>query len=269
MEITNYSISPKSTRQNSPLLPTTIRGLIVGKCNSGKTTLLLNLLLKPNWLDYNRLYVFGNSLQQLEYQTIKKGFESGLSKEQINNIFQNKEMYDISPLKIIEDYDGIKEGGIVANFYSDCSFLPDPSELDEKKHNLLILDDCHLGPQSKARSYFTRGRHNACDTIYISQSYFQLDRKSVRENSNIIMLFPQDNKNLNHIHSDHCTDLDISEFKHLCKTIWNEKHAFLTIDITSTIQNGKYRRNLDSFYIPDSYINSNKDQPLIEKDVIS
>ena len=73
-------------RMNSPLLPNNIRGLIIGKSNSGKTTLLLNLLLQPNWLDYDHLYAFGNTLHQQEYQIIKKGFETGLSKHQIANI---------------------------------------------------------------------------------------------------------------------------------------------------------------------------------------
>ena len=49
-------------RNNNPLLPRNIRGLIVGTSNCGKTTLLLNLLLQPDWVDYNHLYVFGQSL---------------------------------------------------------------------------------------------------------------------------------------------------------------------------------------------------------------
>ena len=65
-------------RENSPLLPSNIRALIIGKSSCGKTTLLLNLLLQPNWLDYNHLYVFGNTLHQQEYQILKKAFESGL-----------------------------------------------------------------------------------------------------------------------------------------------------------------------------------------------
>ena len=80
----------KTKRMNSPLLPNNIRGLIIGKSNCGKTTLLLNLLLQPNWLDYNHLYVFGNTLHQLEYQILKKAFDNGLSKHQIANIFKNQ-----------------------------------------------------------------------------------------------------------------------------------------------------------------------------------
>ena len=77
-------------RSNSPLLPANVRGLIIGKSNCGKTTLLLNLLLQPDWLDYNHLYVFGKTLHQQEYRILKKGFEVGLSKKQIANIFMNQ-----------------------------------------------------------------------------------------------------------------------------------------------------------------------------------
>ena len=79
MNIQNFTIKKKK-RENNPLLPSSLRGLIVGKSNSGKTVLLLNLLLRDGWLDYNNLLVFGNSLHQEEYQIIKKRFEVGLGK---------------------------------------------------------------------------------------------------------------------------------------------------------------------------------------------
>ena len=67
MEITDLSWNENLTnRFNNPLLPRSIRGLIVGKSGCGKTTLLLNLLLKPGWLDYDTLFVFGKSLFQPE-----------------------------------------------------------------------------------------------------------------------------------------------------------------------------------------------------------
>ena len=159
-------------RVNSPLLPANVRGLIIGKSNCGKTTLLLNLLLQPEWLAYNHLYVFGKTLHQQEYQILKKGFKVGLSKQQIVNIFRNQQEFDkvkIPALEVIDQYSGVRKGHIKADFFTDCCMIPDPTELSIDEKNLLILDDCFLGPQSKAEAYYTRGRQNNCDTFYISQ----------------------------------------------------------------------------------------------------
>ena len=249
MNVQNFTIKKKK-RENNPLLPSSLRGLIVGKSNSGKTVLLLNLLLRDGWLDYNNLLVFGNSLHQEEYQIIKKGFEIGLGKKQLSNVFKNQEF--VAPFTALGNYQGETPKEITAEFYEDCDAIPDPKALDPKKKNLIILDDCYLGKQSKAGSYYSRGRHNNCDSLYISQNYFMLPRGSVRENSNIIILFPQNSKSVQHIYQDHCTDLPFEEFKELCDSIWKVKYNFLTIDLTSSPLNGKYRQNLESFYIPRS-----------------
>jgi len=65
--------------------------LIAGKSGCGKTTLLLNLLLQPNWLDYSKLSVFGKSLFQPEYKILKIGFEGQLPKEMIMRVFENRD----------------------------------------------------------------------------------------------------------------------------------------------------------------------------------
>ena len=163
----NLSWKKEKVRNNSSLLPSDIRGLIVGKSNCGKTTLLLNLLLNPGWLDYNHLFVFGKSLHQKEYVILKKGLESGFSKEQLVNLFKNQESIK-SPVQLIDEYisgGGATKGGIKAEFYDNCDLIPDPSTLDEEEKNLMVFDDCILEKQSKAQSYYTRGRHGNCNCL--------------------------------------------------------------------------------------------------------
>ena len=92
MEIADLSWNEViSKRFNNPLLPRSISGIIVGKSGCGKTTLLLNLLLKPGWLDYDNLLVFGKSLFQLEYRILKKAFEENLLKECILRLFNMRD----------------------------------------------------------------------------------------------------------------------------------------------------------------------------------
>ncbi len=124
MNIENLAIKRPDKRENSPFLPSSVRGLIVGSGNSGKTVLLLNLLLREGWLDYNNLLVFGNSLQQDEYQIMEKGFGMKLGKNQVSNLFQNQDL--VAPLTAIEVYKGEALGGITAEFYEDCEAIPDP-----------------------------------------------------------------------------------------------------------------------------------------------
>ena len=86
---------------------------------------------------------------------LQKGFEAGLSKQQISNVFANQEalrIANISPLTAIDTFSGAHNGKIKADFYDDGQNIPDPSALDTMQKNLLLLDDCFLGKQNKAEA---------------------------------------------------------------------------------------------------------------------
>ena len=131
-------------RENNPLLPQSLRGLVIGKSGCGKTKVIFNLLLQPSCLEYNHLYIFGKSLYQQEYKILRKGFEGGLSKQQISNVFNSQEMLQSRRIAI-EKYSGVRNGEIRADFYDDCQNIPDPSALDRMQKNVLLSDDCFLG----------------------------------------------------------------------------------------------------------------------------
>src|SRR5271156_7202027 len=79
--------------KNSPYFPDSIRALLIGSSNSGKTTLLFRLLLIKDMLDYNNLIILSTSLNQKEYQLIIHGFKNKLTKSDILAFIQNENKF--------------------------------------------------------------------------------------------------------------------------------------------------------------------------------
>ena len=196
MEIADLSWNEViSKRFNNPFLPKGIRGIIVGKSGCSKTTLLLNLLLRPGWLDYDNLSVFGKSLFQPDYRILKKAFEENLLKECILKLFTMRdEIRDsqIPPAVLLQEWaKTIKnESNVKCNFFETASDVPDPRDLSSEDKNLMIFDDLLLERQNKWKCYYIHGRHSNVDCFYRSQNYFKLPRQTIRENANFICLFP-------------------------------------------------------------------------------
>ena len=257
MQVTDLSWNEMSSKRfNNPLLPRSIRGIIIGKSGCGKTTLLLNLLLHPGWLDYNSLSIFGKSLFQPEYKILKKAFEEKLPKESIIRLFDLQteiQKREVSPIALLEETSksNPKKSDIECQFYESAEDVPDPRELNALNKNLMVFDDLLLEKQNMCEKYYIRERHSNVDCFYLSQNYFKLPRQTIRENTNFICLFPQDHKNINHLYNDHVSsDMTKEEFKQLCKTAWERPHGFVVIDLSSRKNDGKYRSGFDQFYIP-------------------
>ena len=104
MEVKNLAWNENlSKRCNHPLLPKGIRGLIIGKSECGKTTLLINRLLRP---DYNHINIVGKSLFQPEYHILEKDFEEKLSKQVIIRLYETQNEITelgVSPISFVEE----------------------------------------------------------------------------------------------------------------------------------------------------------------------
>ena len=200
--------------------------MITGKSGCGKTTLLINLFLRPGWLDYNNINIFDKSLFQPEYHILKKAFEEKLPKEEIIRLFENQNKITdlgISPISVVEEMakDIRVKSNVECKFCESAEDVPDPRELSSEKKNLILFDDLLLEKQITCESYFVRGRHSNVNCFYLAQNYFKLPRQTIRENANFICLFHQDLKNLNHIFDDHVgSDITKEEFRQLCKIAW-------------------------------------------------
>ena len=95
----------------------------------------------------------------------------------------------------------------------------------------VVFDDMLDSNQKLIDPFFTRGRHNDLDVYYLSQSYFDLPKRTIRNNSNIIILFQQTLKDVEHIYRDIAGfDMSNDEFKSLCREAWRDNYNYLLIN---------------------------------------
>lgn len=206
------------TSRHGPLFPDSIRCLICGPSNCGKTNLMLSLIYDPVGLRYENIYLFAKSLHQPKYRQLAKVLE---------------------PLEDIGFFQ-----------YEDNSNVPPPKEA--RVNSIFIFDDIACDKQDNVRAYFCMGRHNGVDIFYLSQSYTRIPKHLVRENANLLILFRQDELNLRRIYDDHVnSDMDLKTFKKICHWCWkDDKYAFIVLDKDREISNGRYRKGFDTYIIP-------------------
>ena len=124
--------------------------------------------------------------------------------------------------------------------------------LNEYENSVVVFDDMLLSKQeSNIDLFFTRGRHKKLDIYYISQSYSHLPKITIRNNSNIIILFKQTLRDIILLFHDIAgLDMNLEEWKQLCRKAWENDYDYLQIDRSAKIGNGRYTiRNCKNNYI--------------------
>lgn len=199
------------------LLPDSIRCIVCGPSNCGKTNVLLNLLFSPQGLFFDNIYIYSKSLHQEKYRFL----ECVLRK--------------------------IPEIGYFP--FTEQEQVPFPNEI--KPNSIVIFDDVACETQSNIKHYFAMGRHNGLDVFYICQTYSVIPKQLVRDNANLIIVFKQDERNLYHIYKDHVnTDMRFDKFKEICFKVWKQgKNNFIVIDKDRELNKGRYRSGFDIFIV--------------------
>lgn len=201
-------------KRHGELLPNSIRCLICGPSNCGKTNVMLSLLQDPNGLRFENVYIYGKALQQPKYEFLKQLLEP------------------------------IKGMGYYA-FTENEAVIP-PTKA--KPNSIMIFDDVMTDKQNVMRDYFSMGRHNEIDCFYLCQTYTRVPKHLIRDNANMLVVFKQDDMNLRHIYSDQVgTDLNFQQFHDMCSECWKDNHGFLVIDKDSGIGKGRYRKGFDGY----------------------
>lgn len=215
--VQNVDFMQRKTSRHSTLLPDSIRALIVGPSNCGKTNVMLSLIESPNGLKFENVYIYSKSLYQTKYEYLKKL---------------------ISTIKGMRLYTFNNNDDVI--------------QTDEIKPNsIMIFDDVACDKQNNIKNYFSMGRHKNVDSFYLCQTYTRIPKHLLRDNANFIIVFKQDDLNLRHIFNDHVgCDISFEDFKKICHECWKEKYGFLTISKDDEIHSGRYRKGFHIFIQP-------------------
>lgn len=207
--------STACAQRHGPLLPNSIRCIICGPSNCGKTNVMFSLLTDPKGLRFENIYLFSKSLQQPKYALLAH--------------LMNK----------------LPEIGFFT--FDNSEDVPNPEAA--KQNSIMIFDDVACDTQDRMRAYFSMGRHKGVDCFYLTQSYTRIPKHLLRDNVNLLLLFKQDELNLKHIYDEHVNnDMSFAQFKDVCNDCWNKgRHTFVVISKDSNLNEGRYRCGLDTF----------------------
>src|SRR5436190_8868460 len=130
--LTGDNIKSKDGKHGT-LLPNTVRCIVSGPSNVGKTNVVFNLIVNPKGLRFNNIYIFSKSLGQPKYQLL------------------DKVLTDVEEINFFK--------------FSSSDSIMQPSEA--LPHSVFIFDDVSSENHQVIQSYFTMERHYHIDSIYI------------------------------------------------------------------------------------------------------
>uniref|UniRef100_A0A8D8TTN8 Uncharacterized protein n=1 Tax=Cacopsylla melanoneura TaxID=428564 RepID=A0A8D8TTN8_9HEMI len=159
----------KNKKKHGELFPNSIRAIICGRSNCGKTNLLISFITHPNGLRFRNIYIYSKSLNQPKYLFLEKVMK-GIPSLGYFTFSANEEV--ISPNHV-------------------------------KSNSIIIFDDVISDSrQNNIKQFFSFGRHFSCDSFLLAQTYSAINKQLIRDNANFIILFKMDETNLRHVYND-------------------------------------------------------------------
>lgn len=217
------------------------RTLICGASGSGKTNILLNLIIKN--LYYNNIFIFSKSLKSdKKYEILRVYFDEIKKKVDKLNKTNAEDIKEGIKDKIEFNYD----------LTDDVSKMPNIETLNKKLYNLFIFDDGVIEMQnnksfsSYIKTLYTRGRHLNLSTIFISQKYDTFIPTIVRENCTHLIMFGanQPMTTINSLRS--ILPYEFNDIRNLFKKNLSNSHEFILININAP-EHKKFKKNLNEY----------------------
>ena len=175
LNLDKYTPDSDDKWQNvSKLTPQNSAGVVVvGPPGSGKTNEVLSMILQPDYMHFDQIWIFAMDLLEGKYQLVKQMMEKrNLSTE---------ESVSEDGRKVLPDF-------ILTN---DFSRVPAIEDIDKNKQTIVIFDDLVMESKKVQKpivDFFKGARKRTCQMYYLTQGYFEVP-SMVRRNAQYFWIY--------------------------------------------------------------------------------
>ncbi len=208
------------------------RCVISGNSGSGKTVLLNNLVLKPEYYAGFFKYILvisPNVYADKSYKHLLK-FKDEQDKILARRMFTSKN----KPVKVMlyTEYEPESIARVM-------DYRQQSVEKGNISPMLVILDDVleqrALINSPFLQALFTRGRHMHISTFILTQSYMKIPRTLRLNTTNTIVFAPNNLSEVQRIYDELVRNLTLNQFVELCKHVYKQRYSFLHFRIGKPI----------------------------------
>jgi hypothetical protein len=217
-------VNKKKSKINHPIGDPPFSLLVIGPSRSGKTNVVLNLLVKWYSKAFDEIFLFSESAYEPS-----SGWMLMMEKEIIDerNVVSSHKHLDKGIETIIE---------------------LQKDDTTKERQVLVILDDIAKEAKNSKNleALYSRGRHFRISTIVLSQKFKDVAPAN-RNNANAVIVYrPQQKLELDSIAEAFAGLMPYEEFKQMLKDVTSEKFSFLFINQLEPDENKKFRKNFDT-----------------------
>ena len=237
---------------NHEFFPNHYRLLVVGPSGGGKTY-LINRLLLTEMLQFDILYLYTPSIKQIEYQILINAINSGLPTSYIfglyakQDAFKSKSDYDYAIESIAKQQNFLQCKKVIASDKPAEILEPENMEVEainefkslpinsnkqkvKKPRVIVLIDDAVCSSQNAINKMFVYGRTYGINVIYLTQSFFAVDKNKTRTNANTFILYRQNQDDCKRVFTRVNKDKrSFEEFYDMANKCWEKNRGFILI----------------------------------------
>lgn len=230
--------------EQSFIAKTPMSAYICASKNSGKSTLLLNMILRHWKGEFNSIiWVSPTAKLDKKIQVLKETPGLLAKNEKLIKLMKklNKTRRILGDTEDLDYPDKMQDEDYMEELTVDflLELLSDQKKVIEQfgksfgDNILLVLDDCiesNIIKDKRFTDFIFKSRHFKISCIIISQSYFSLPKRIRLNSTQMIIFFTGNKKELKSIYEENANNISFDKFEEFFYKATNESYGFLNIN---------------------------------------